>query len=69
MDLSLIDILSSSFGQFCHFLFETYVGIGLLIGTTLLATLIIAAILEIKTRNKYKNHPIGEDIDNVKERD
>lgn len=69
MDLSFIDTLLNELDQICNFLFETYTGIGILVLATLLLTFVIAAILEIKTKNKYKNHPVEEDIDKVEEED
>lgn len=43
------------FEQIYHFLFETYLGIGVLIGTTLVLCVIIAAILELRTRKLYRD--------------
>ena len=40
-------------GQIYHFLFETYAGIGVLVGASLVICVIIAAILELRTRKTY----------------
>ncbi len=41
------------FGQIYHFLFETYAGIGVLVGASLVICVIVAAILELRTRKTY----------------
>lgn len=41
------------FGQLYHFLFETYAGIGVLVGASLVICVIVAAILEMRTRKTY----------------
>ena len=41
------------FGEIYHFLFETYVGIGVLVGISLVVCVIIAAVLELRTRKTY----------------
>lgn len=43
------------FEQIYHFLFETYPGIGVLIGATLVLCIIIAALLELRTRKLYRD--------------
>lgn len=43
------------FEQIYHFLFETYPGIGVLIGATLILCIIIAALLELRTRKLYRD--------------
>lgn len=43
------------FEQIYHFIFETYAGMGILIGASLIICIIIAAILEIRTRKLYKD--------------
>lgn len=43
------------FNELYHFLFETYFGMGVLIGATLVLCVIIAAILEWRTRKRYKD--------------
>ena len=43
------------FAQIYHFIFETYAGIGILVGAGLIVTLILAIVLEKKTRRIYKN--------------
>ena len=40
-------------GQIYHFLFETYAGIGVLVGASLVICVIVAAILELRTRKTY----------------
>ena len=41
------------FGEIYHFLFETYAGIGVLIAISLVLCIIIAALLELRTRKTY----------------
>lgn len=41
------------FGEIYHFLFETYVGIGVLVGISLVLCVIIAAVLELRTRKTF----------------
>ena len=43
------------FGDIYHFLFETFAGIGVLVGIALLSSLIYAIIAERKTRKVYKD--------------
>lgn len=44
-----------------HFLFETYEGIGCLIGGGLVISIIASVIMERRTRKTYVNHEKGED--------
>lgn len=46
-----------------HFLFETYAGIGVLVGAGIVLSIIICVILEFKTRKLYRNHEIEEGVD------
>lgn len=41
------------FAEVYHFLFETYVGIGVLVGVSLVLCIIIAALLELRTRKAF----------------
>ena len=41
------------FGELYHFLFETYVGIAVLVGISLVLCVVIAAVLEMRTRKTY----------------
>ena len=55
-----------------HFLFETYAGIGILIGAGIILSLIACVIFEFKTRKLYHNpEPEEEDewsfLDDVEE--
>ncbi len=50
------------FGEIYHFLFETYAGIGVLVGTSLVLCVIIAFVLELRTRKTYVDR--GEDSEN-----
>ena len=43
------------FGSIYHFLFETYAGIGVLVGISLVLCIIIAALLELRTRKTYRD--------------
>ena len=49
--------------QIYHFLFETYAGIGCLVGAFLLITLLLAFLLERRTRRIYVDRPEPEDDD------
>lgn len=49
------------FGALYHFLFETYAGIGCLIGAGLVLSLIACVIMERRTRKLYSNHEADED--------
>lgn len=44
-----------------HFLFETFPGIGILIGAGIVLSLIACVIFEVKTRKLYHNHEPEED--------
>lgn len=39
-----------------HLLFETYAGIGILVGAGIVLSLIACVIFELRTRKIYKNH-------------
>lgn len=49
------------FEQIYHLLFETYIGVGILVGAGLVISLIAAIILEVRTRKLYKNHKRSSD--------
>lgn len=49
------------FAQIYHFLFETYAGIGCLVGATLVISLIVAFVLERRTRKQFVDREPGED--------
>lgn len=49
-------------GQIYHFLFETYEGIGCLVGVFLIVTLLLAFLLERRTRRIYKDRPAEDDF-------
>lgn len=51
------------FDALYHFLFESYAGIGILIGAALMLSLIYAVIAERKTRRVYKDR--GERTDGL----
>lgn len=52
------------FGEIYHFLFETYVGIGVLVGISLVLCVIIAAVLEMRTRKTFVDRgPRNDDDD------
>ena len=55
MDLSFLEKITEFLNQSGKFLFETYPGIAILIGSCLLITLIVAVILEFKTRKLFKD--------------
>ena len=50
------------FGELYHFLFETYAGIGVLVGVSLVLCIIIAFLLELRTRKTYVDR--GDDPEN-----
>ena len=52
------------FGALYHFLFETFTGIAILIGSVLVLCLIACFVMEWNTRRKFKDRgprPDGED--------
>ncbi len=49
------------FVELYHFLFETYAGIGILVGAGIIISIIACVIFEFNTRRKYKNHAPAED--------
>lgn len=49
------------FAEIYHFLFETMPGIGVLVLTCLVLSTIIAAVLERRTRNQFKDRGNPED--------
>ena len=51
------------FGEIYHFLFETYVGIGVLVAISLVVCIIVAAILEMRTRKTYVDRGPRDDED------
>ena len=46
-----------------HFLFETYAGIGVLFGASIIICIIIAAIMETRTRKTYVDRGPRDDED------
>lgn len=44
-----------------HFLFETYAGIGILVGAGIIISILLSIIFEFRTRKLYKNHEPAED--------
>jgi hypothetical protein len=56
-------MLPMDFAQIYHFLFETYAGIGVLIGVSLVLCIIIAALLELRTRKMYVDRGPNTDDD------
>lgn len=63
MDISFLNTIGEKLSEVGKFLFETIPGVAILIGAFLLITLLIAVVLEVRTKNKFKNHPIEEDED------
>ena len=51
------------FGEIYHFLFETYVGIGVLVAISLVLCVIIAFVLEMRTRKTFVDRGPREDDD------
>lgn len=48
-------------GELYHFLFETYAGIGCLVGICLVVSLIACVIMERRTRKKFVSREPDED--------
>lgn len=53
----------NDFGDLYHFLFETYTGIGVLVGAGIVLSILVSIIFEIRTRKLYHNHELPEDED------
>ncbi|MDO5042294.1 MAG: hypothetical protein Q4D92_02145 [Slackia sp.] len=51
------------FGSLYHFFFETFAGIGLLVGAGLVISVIACLIMEWKTRRTFKDRGPVEDED------
>lgn len=51
------------FNEIYHLLFETYAGIGILVGAGIVLSLIVSVLLEIKTRKVYRNHEVDSEND------
>ena len=49
------------FGALYDFLFNTYAGIGCLVGIGLVVSLIACVIMERRTRKRFADRPKGED--------
>jgi hypothetical protein len=49
------------FNEIYHLLFETYTGIGILVGAGLVISIIVCIIWEIRTRKLYHDHPKDKD--------
>ena len=43
------------FAEIYHFIFETYAGLGILMGGCLVICVILAFVLELRTRRKYRD--------------
>ena len=57
-------MLHMDFAQIYSFLFETYAGIGVLVAVSLVLCIIIAALLELRTRKTFVDRgPRSEDED------
>ena len=51
------------FNEIYHLLFETYAGIGILVGAGIVISLLVCVLLEIKTRKVYRNHEADPEQD------
>lgn len=51
------------FNEIYHLLFETYAGIGILVGAGLVLSIIVCIIFEFRTRKLYRNHEIPDEED------
>ena len=49
------------FAEIYHFLFESYMGIGILVGAGLIISILLCVIFEFRTRKLYRNHEPAED--------
>lgn len=49
------------FGQLYNFLFQTYAGIGCLVGAGLVLSIIVSIIMERRTRKQFANREKNED--------
>ncbi|MEF9876244.1 MAG: DUF6724 family protein [Gordonibacter sp.] len=49
------------FGSIYHFLFETFAGVGVLVGIGLVVSLIACVIMERRTRKQFANHEKTKD--------
>ena len=49
------------FAEIYHFLFESYAGIGILVGAGLIISILLCVIFEFRTRKLYRNHEPAED--------
>ena len=49
------------FNQLCHFLFETFEGVGVLVVAGLVLSILVSVVLERKTRKRFTNHEKTED--------
>lgn len=49
------------FAELYHMLFETYAGIGILVGAGVVISIIACVIFEWRTRRIYKNHEAPEE--------
>lgn len=48
------------FNEIYHLVFETYAGIGILVGAGLVISIIVSIIFEFRTRKLYRNHEIQD---------
>ena len=55
MESNIFEDISSQFSNVTTFLFDSYMGVAILIAIFLLLTLIIAILLEFKTQKKFKS--------------
>lgn len=44
-----------------HFLFETYAGMGILVGAGIVISIVLCVIFEFRTRKLYRNHEVNEE--------
>lgn len=51
------------FNEIYHLLFETYAGVGILVGAGLVISIIVSIVLEFRTRKLYRNHDIQDEDD------
>ena len=49
------------FAEIYHFLFESYMGIGIVVGAGLIISILLCVIFEFRTRKLYRNHEPAED--------
>lgn len=61
MDFTFLNNFTEVANNVGKWLFESIPGVAVLVAGCLLVTLVLAVILEFKTKNKFKNHEVKEE--------